>query len=455
MDSRRAWGEIFSGRSSFWEAGLAWTEALKELLLRPLGVLGRVVDLAFIASLHILQLVLVLALDFFNFCRFGGLSILEKHFALSLGSICLEFDVVQLSAQLGVLLFKLFANDIDLVVGRVNLCLQSHAGPLDLAGAGLSGLLKLALVARGGLLQFVVFSAKLSQIVLQALAFVDSAHSGSLIVLEALHLDLQTLTGLRFGLQSGIKDFLSRKHSLILLDAAGILLGYFAGSLTYVILQRHELGAPCLTQSLILLKLQGQSVKRLVHVLVLLQHVGKFASPAASGVIRSLSFGSPVVVVLTHVSEVRLECVDLVGHLALGLRRVGLGSLEKCHPHSSLATGLLEGLDSPIPLLKHLTETVLLFGRDPEQTLHFREPIFRGTPIFDFLLVPVFLLSQAFLQVCHALVKDASVDDLNLDASLGSLELAIEFSRSVFSSSALSDFLLHLGLLQVQSMVDI
>ena len=94
---------------------------------------------------------------------------------------------------------------------------------------------------------------------------------------------------------------------------------------------------------------------------VLLHHVGQFARLAPGSFVGSFGLSSPVVVVLAHGPKVRLECVDLVGHLRLRLRRIGLRSLEEGHPHGSLTASLLETLDFLITLLNDVSEACFLF----------------------------------------------------------------------------------------------
>ena len=92
-----------------------------------------------------------------------GFCLLEKHLVAGLGRVGIQLDLVELGPEPRDLLFVLLANDVDLVVGILELGLQGVARAFNLPGSCLSGLLELGLEAHGSLVEFMILVPHLNQ----------------------------------------------------------------------------------------------------------------------------------------------------------------------------------------------------------------------------------------------------------------------------------------------------
>ncbi|GKT50764.1 uncharacterized protein ColSpa_10944 [Colletotrichum spaethianum] len=413
--------------------GCGEAEALEEMLLGLLAILDGVAQLALPAGLEVLEFVLVLALQLLESLGLAALSLLHHHLRLSLGSLNIHVDLVELGSELGNLLLELLADNVDVVVGLINLPLHGGACSLDLVDARLSGFLKLALVAHGRLVKLVVLSLHLAEQALETLALVDSTHALALAILQSLNLGLKTLTRTRLGLELGVQDLLACEQGLFALGPAGILFGDVASSLSHVFLEGDKLCAPAFPDALVLLELGSKGVKELLQLLVLVEGLVQVDLLPAGGLNGALGFGPPAAGFLVGATQVVIHRVDLVRELGLGLRSVRLRGLHKGHAHGLLGSSLLNGLELVVALLDLLSEAILLFGGNAKKSLDLGESIFGGTAAIKLCLSSLLLVPELLLEVTDAVVENASL------------------GRKIFGSTAIGDLLLSLGSLDIEA----
>ncbi|KAI6775349.1 hypothetical protein HG530_002107 [Fusarium avenaceum] len=230
------------------------------MLLSLVGVLLSVVDSSLIPCLEIFDLILVLASKLPNLSHLTILSLLKKHLVLGLGGINLQSNIVKLGTKLGVVLFKLLTDVVNLVIGGIDLGLQCHAGSLDFTETRLTGLLEFALMPHGFLLE----------------------------------------------LETSIQDFMSSKHSLVLLDTASVIFSNLACCSAHILLKRYKLAAPHFANTFVLLKLGSESSERLVHMLVVFKSASQRSTLLSRRFVISLSLRTPVMVVLTNILKPKL-----------------------------------------------------------------------------------------------------------------------------------------------------
>ncbi|GKT62293.1 hypothetical protein ColTof4_02082 [Colletotrichum tofieldiae] len=435
--------------------GCRKAETLKKMLLRLLAILDGVAQLTLPAGLEVLEVVLVLALQFLDGLGLAGLSLLHHHLRLGLGSLNIHVGLVELGSELDDLFLEFLADNVDMVVGFVNLALHGDACSLDLVDARFSGFLEFALVAHSRLVELVILSLHLAEQALETLALADSTHSLALTVLQSLNLGLKTLTRTGLGLELSVQDLLTCEEGLLALGAASILLGDVASSLSHVFLEGDKLRAPAFPDALVLLELGSKGIEELLQLLVLVEGLVEIDLLPACSLNGALCLGPPAAGFLVGATQIILHRVGLVSELGLGLHSVRVRGLHKRHAHGLLGSGLFKGLKLVVSLLDLLSETVLLFGSNAEKPLDLGESVFGGTATIKLCLSSLLLVPKLFLEITDAVVENASVHDFDLDASLGGLQLPLQLCREIFSSTTIGDLLLGLGSLDIKAFFEI
>ncbi|GJC97132.1 hypothetical protein ColKHC_05958 [Colletotrichum higginsianum] len=435
--------------------GCREAETLEKMLLGLLAILDGVAQLALPTGLEVLKLVLVFPLQLGDRLSLAGLCLLHHHLGLSLGSLDVHVDLVELGSDLDNLFLEFLADDVDVVVGFVNLALHRDACSLDLVDARLPGLLEFALVAHCRLVKFVVLGLHLAQQALEALTLADSTHSLALAMLQSLNFRLKTLTRTGLGLELSVQDLLTREQGLLALGATSILFRDVASSLSHVFLKGDKLGTPGFPDALVLLELGSEGVKKLLHLFVLIGGLLNVDLLSAGSLDGALRLRPPAVGFLMGTAQVVLHCVDLVGELSLSLLGARLRGFHEGHAHGLRGSGLLKGLELVVSLLNLFPEAVLLFGSNAEKALDLGEPIFGDAAAIELCLSSLLLMPELLLEVTDAVVENAPVHDFDFDAGLGGLKLSLQLCRKVFGSAAIGDLPLRLGSLDVEALLKI